>query len=228
MPNLAEDSDGRIRLLVDHLGEDLEPSILIGGWATHIRVGGEISKDIDLIVTDASRYLLSSVVENLTDNSVHQGRKYRGEVDGVHLDIYVPHESQLGARLRLKVEVLAKYVDTETAPPWMLLTIDAHFVTKLAALFDRHHSEKGAKDAREVLALLKVGVDPDVALAVLAEAGSGAPAEIPAYVDELFALVPRLVPLSKAEQKLVAGWKRDWVQSALIYVPAQEIGERRL
>lgn len=228
MPNLAEDPDGRIRLLVDHLGKDLEPSILIGGWATHIRVGGEISKGIDLIVTDGSRYLLSSVVENLTDNSVHQGRKYRGEVDGVHLDIYVPHESQLGARLRLKVEVLARHVDAETARPWMLLTIDAHFVTKLAALFDRHYSEKGSKDAREVLALLRLGVDPDVALAVLAEAGSGIPGGIPAYVDELFALIPKLVPLSKPEQKLVAAWKRDWVQAALAYVPAPEVPERRL
>lgn len=228
MPSLAEDPDGRIRLLVDHLGKDLEPSILIGGWATYIRVGGEISKDIDLIVTDRSRYLLSSVVENLTDNNVHQGRKYRGEVDGVHLDIYVPHESQLGARLRLKVEVLEKYVDIETAPPWMLLTIDAHFVTKLAALFDRHQSEKGAKDAREVLALLKLGVDPGVALTVLAESGSGTADDIPAYVDELFTLVPKLVRLSKQEQKLVAEWKRSWIQSALDYVRGPEMPERRL
>ncbi|MBC7763677.1 MAG: hypothetical protein H7201_18175 [Candidatus Saccharibacteria bacterium] len=40
---------GVIRALVDRLGHDLEPSILIGGWATFVRVGGEISLDIDLI-----------------------------------------------------------------------------------------------------------------------------------------------------------------------------------
>ena len=39
---------GVIRALVDRLGHDLEPSILIGGWATFVRVGGEISLDIDL------------------------------------------------------------------------------------------------------------------------------------------------------------------------------------
>ena len=37
-----------IRAPVDRLGPDLEPSILIGGWATFVRVGGEISLDIDL------------------------------------------------------------------------------------------------------------------------------------------------------------------------------------
>ena len=51
MPNLYEDDSGVIRALVDRLGHDLEPSILIGGWATFIRVGGEISLDIDLITS---------------------------------------------------------------------------------------------------------------------------------------------------------------------------------
>ena len=67
---LYEDQHGVIRTLVDRLGHDLEPSILIGGWATFVRVGGEISLDIDL-----------------------------------------PYESQLGGKLRLKVEVLAEYPD---------------------------------------------------------------------------------------------------------------------
>lgn len=43
--------EGRLRALLDSLGYDLEPSILIGGWATNARVGGEISHDIDLIIT---------------------------------------------------------------------------------------------------------------------------------------------------------------------------------
>lgn len=72
MPEPIDDSDEKIRRVLDNVGRDLDPSILIGGWATHIRVGGEISHDIDLIVTPSSRYLLDAVVENLTDNSVHQ------------------------------------------------------------------------------------------------------------------------------------------------------------
>lgn len=51
MPSLYEDEHGLIRALVDRLGHDLEPSILIGGWATFVRVGGEISLDIDLITS---------------------------------------------------------------------------------------------------------------------------------------------------------------------------------
>lgn len=97
-PNLYDDENGVIRALVDRLGHDLEPSILIGGWATFIRVGGEIS-----------------------------------------LDIYLPHESQLGAKLRLKVEVLAQYPDSVSFEKWTLLRVEAHIATKMAALLDRLH-----------------------------------------------------------------------------------------
>ena len=228
MPEPMNDSDETIRGVLGHVGRDLEPSILIGGWATYLRVGGEISHDIDLIVTPSSRYLLDSVVENLTDNSVHQTRKFRGEVEGVHLDIYVPHESRLGARLKLKVEALAEYVDADIAPPWLLLTIDAHFVTKLAALFDRFRSEKGTKDAREVLALLKESVDPDLALQILAEATAGPPQDIPGYVEEMFRLIPQLVKLSKADQKAMMQWRREWTQAALAYASPQTLSSRTL
>ena len=43
MTILGADDEGRLRALLDSLGYDLEPSILIGGWATNARVGGEIS-----------------------------------------------------------------------------------------------------------------------------------------------------------------------------------------
>lgn len=41
--------------VLDYLGRDLDPSILIGGWATQLRVGGEISHDIDLIIARPNR-----------------------------------------------------------------------------------------------------------------------------------------------------------------------------
>ncbi|REJ08038.1 hypothetical protein DY023_01880 [Microbacterium bovistercoris] len=203
--------------MLDYLGEELDPSILIGGWATHLRVGGEISYDIDFIVTTDSRHRIPQVLPDATDNTVHQGRKFTGELEGVHLDIYVPHESQLGMHLRLKVEVLAKYVDDKIAPPWLLLTIEAHAVTKLAALLDRPHSEKGAKDARELLALLKKGVDAEVALRILAEATAGSVADIPQYVVEMFRLIHDLAKPSKDDQKTLAALRRAWVQESLVY-----------
>ena len=65
MPNLYEDESGVIRALVDRLGQDLKPSILIGGWATFVRVGGEISLDIDLITSQTSRHKLEQLISGL-------------------------------------------------------------------------------------------------------------------------------------------------------------------
>lgn len=37
MADLPLDDEGHLRLVLDYLGEELEPSILIGGWATLTR-----------------------------------------------------------------------------------------------------------------------------------------------------------------------------------------------
>ena len=42
MAVISTDDANKLWTLLDHLGHDLEPSILIGGWATQFRVGGEI------------------------------------------------------------------------------------------------------------------------------------------------------------------------------------------
>jgi hypothetical protein len=72
VPNLYEDDKGVIRGLVDRLGHDLEPSILIGGWATFVRVGGEISLDIDLITSQDSRHKLEQLMTDLSPTNNHQ------------------------------------------------------------------------------------------------------------------------------------------------------------
>ena len=91
----------------------------------------------------------------------------------MHLDIYLPYESQLGSKLRLKVEVLAEYPDGLSFEKWTLLRLEAHIATKMAALLDRHFSEKGQKDAREILALLKLeGVNPTLAAEILHRASA--------------------------------------------------------
>ena len=181
MPSLYEDKDGVIRALVDRLGHDLEPSILIGGWATFVRVGGEISLDIDLITSQESRHKL----------------------DQLMTDIYLPFESQLGSKLRLKVEVLAEYPDELSFEKWTLLRLEAHISTKMAALLDRHFSEKGQKDAREILALLKLdGVDPSVAAGVPHRAPNADIQEPPAMIGEVFDLIGNITQVSKAGQKL--------------------------
>ena len=53
----------------------------------------------------------------------------------------------------------------------------------MAALLDRHFSEKGQKDAREILALLKLeGVDPAVAAEVLHRASTVTVQDLPAMI----------------------------------------------
>lgn len=212
MPSLYEDNNGVIRALVDRLGHDLEPSILIGGWATFIRVGGEISLDIDLITSQESRHKLEQLMTDLSPSHNHQGRKLRATIDNVHLDIYLPYESQLGDRLRLKVEVLAEYPDQLKFEKWTLLRLEAHIATKMAALLDRHFSEKGQKDAREVLALLKLeNVDPTVAAEILQRASTVSIEDLPAMVGKAFDLIRTIIPLSKIEQKLIAATKKSWI-----------------
>lgn len=212
MPNLYQDDNGVIRAVVDRLGYDLEPSILIGGWATFARVGGEISLDIDLITSQLSRHKLEQLMTDLSPSNNHQGRKLRATIDDVHLDIYLPFESQLGSKLRLKVEVLAEYRDELSFERWTLLRLEAHIGSKMAALLDRHFSEKGEKDAREILALLKLeGVDPVIAAEVLDRASTVDILNLPAMIGEAFDLIGAILPLSKADQKLVAWAKKSWV-----------------
>lgn len=217
MPSLYEDDNGVIRALVDRLGHDLEPSILIGGWATFVRIGGEISLDIDLITSQESRHKLEHLMTDLSTSNNHQGRKLRATIDDVHLDIYLPFESQLGGKLRLKVEVLAEYPDNLSFEKWTLLRLEAHIATKMAALLDRHFSEKGQKDAREILALLKLeGVEPAVAAEVLHRASTVAIEELPTMIGGAFDLISTIIPLSKADQKLTAAAKKSWVNELLL------------
>jgi hypothetical protein len=212
VPSLYEDENGAIRALVDRLGHDLEPSILIGGWATFIRVGGEISLDIDLITSHESRYKLEQLMTDLSPSNNHQGRKLRATINDVHLDIYLPYESQLGDKLRLKVEVLAEYPDELSFEKWTLLRLEAHIATKMAALLDRHFSEKGQKDAREILALLKLdGVDPAIAAEILHRASTVDIEELPTMMGQAFDLIGNIIKLSKTDQKLLAAAKKSWV-----------------
>jgi hypothetical protein len=212
VPSLFDDDDGAIRALVDRLGHDLEPSILIGGWATFVRIGGEISRDIDLITSQESRHKLAHLTSDLSPSNNHQGQNLRATIDNVHLDIYLPYESQLGVKLRLRVEVLAEYPDELSFEKWTLLRLEAHIATKMAALLDRHFSEKGQKDAREILSLLKLEVvDPRVAAEVFHRASTVDIHELPGMIGDAFDLIRKIIRLSKADQKLVASAKRSWV-----------------
>lgn len=216
MASLIEDPDGTLRTLVDHLGHDLEPSILIGGWATYLRVGGPMSHDIDLIIGDDTvRAKLENRLDELT-KTVHLSEKWSGEVDGVHLDIYLPYASQLGSRLRLRVEVLRNYVEPpwDSSQKWLMLTIEAHVISKMAALLDRSSTVKGEKDANEVLALLRVGVDPSIAVGILRDATAGPVEDIPNQIEDAFRLVAERANTNREDRKWLGQLRREWGDQA--------------
>ncbi|MDR2321072.1 MAG: nucleotidyl transferase AbiEii/AbiGii toxin family protein [Microbacterium sp.] len=216
MATITKDELGRLQLLVDSLGHDLEPSILIGGWATQLRVGGEVSKDIDLIINDPSlRTKLREVLDDYTENGHHSGgRKGRGTANGVHVDAYIPYESMLGDRLRLKVDVLSQHVEPERVKGWLMLTLEAHLATKFAALLDRADSEKGHKDAREIVRLFELGPSAADTVKVLREATATDPDTIQQHVSDVFDLVPDRAMLNKQARRTFAQLKRQWVEEA--------------
>lgn len=215
MPEIPLDDQGRIHELIDHLGHDLDPSILIGGWATYELVGGEISKDIDLIIfSDEVRAKIEARVSDLSKSHHQQGLKWRGIVDGIHIDIYLPYESQLGKKLRLRVEVLARHTEPGFHKGWKLLTIEAHTITKMAALLDRPESEKGTKDAGELLRLIKRGVNATIACIILTAATAGPVELIPGYIDTTFRLIAEKSGANKADRRTLDRLRREWGDAA--------------
>lgn len=222
---LGADDEGKLRAVLDSLGYDLEPSILIGGWATNARVGGEISHDIDLIITDQSlRQKLPERLTGYSENRLHSGgRKARGDVEGIHVDAYFPYESKLGARLLLDVGVLTNYVDPDfKVEGWLMLTLDAHIATKIAALLDRFATEKGKKDARELVALIDKGGDATRTVEVLVAATGGAVEDVPAHVKEMFDLLPKLAGLNQKDRRRYASLAREWIEEAELQAHARD------
>ena len=228
MAEIPIDNEGHLRLVLDYLGEELEPSILIGGWATVARVGGEISLDIDLIIGSPEvREKVWATLSEVSESNHLQGTKWRGSFEGVHVEVYIPHQSELGGRLRLKVEVLAEHAEPFGASGWRLLTVEAHTISKIAALLDRPDSEKGFKDAREVLRLLELGVSPTLATQILVSGSAIDSTELPDLVATAFDLLGPRSGANKAQREQIRRWKREWA-AAVTGLVGQSQRERPL
>ena len=111
-----------------------------------------MSHDVDLIVTRAELAQLGIMVDELSESHHLAGTKWRGTWRGIHMDLYAPYQSRLGANLQLRVEALAPYA--EVVEDRRLLSVPAHIATKVAALLDRPDSLPGRKDRQELLNLL--------------------------------------------------------------------------
>lgn len=192
------------------LHEDVPTAVVIGGWATWLRTRGLVSHDIDLIVTRAELAQIIAIADEISESRHLAGRKWRGTINEVHVDLYVPHQSRLGARLRLRIERLLPHV--EIVDGWTVLSRPAHFVTKMAALLDRPDSLPGQKDRRELLALLRTGLEADEVMTVLAETSEVEADELPGLVHETFTYLAE-DGMDKAERRRLRAAASSWVKA---------------
>ncbi len=123
-----------VQAVMQRFVRDFPDVVLIGGWATYIRTRIAKSHDIDIIVDHATLAKLGAKFQ-LSPSHHISGRKFELKVEGVGVDVYPVYQSKLGQRLQIPVEVLINH--TEKIDRTRVLTTEAQFVAKMAALLDR-------------------------------------------------------------------------------------------
>jgi hypothetical protein len=182
-------------------------AILIGGWASHFRVGTPRTHDVDLVLQPHELDMLAARWPMI--KTTHLGTTWRAEANGIHVDLYVPNQSTLGTRLQLPVSALPPHAVSLEGR--RVLDAPAHLATKLAALLDRPDTLPGEKDREEVWLLLRVEApDPGQIASVLA-ASSLRGSTLTAAVDEALGYL-RDLPLSRTE--------RAWLRTTSAHVGA--------
>jgi hypothetical protein len=146
------DQTAASRAVLDELLSLHPDAILIGGWGTWVRVGGQMSHDIDLIVTSAQRADIAEIAQDVSTSTHLAGKKWRATYRDIHVDMYELYNSRLGEALSLHVEELAPFA--ERVDDFTVLSLAAHIATKWAALLDRPDTLPGEKDRHELLNLL--------------------------------------------------------------------------
>ncbi|MGH8775174.1 MAG: hypothetical protein ACRDWI_08385 [Jiangellaceae bacterium] len=159
-----------------------------------------MSHDIDLIVNHTELAQITAVADEISESRHFAGRKWRGSINDIHIDLYLPHQSRLGARLKVRVEHLLPHV--ETIDGWTVLSRPAHFVTKLAALLDRPDTLPGQKDRRELLALLNTGIDQGDVIEILRDAADLAEIDLPDLIQEAFTYLAEDLDSKDARRRL--------------------------
>lgn len=201
----------RSRSVLHRVHDTVPGAVLIGGWATWVRTGGAMSHDIDLIVTHPQLATITTLVEEISESRHIAGRKWRGTIEGIHLDLYVPYESRLGQALQLRTELLID--QHEHVKDWVVLTPAAHLATKLAALLDRPDSIPGDKDRQEIIALLALEVDPTEAVRVVHDSSSRTPDEVDQHLTEAFQYLGDLT-LDQSQRRWLTRLAAEWAAAS--------------
>ena len=127
------------------------------------------------------------------------GQKFAIEVDGVGVDVYPVYQSKLGRRLQIPVEVLINH--TEKIDQTKVLTPEAQFVTKMAALLDRPDTLPGEKDRREMWELInsRQGLDFKAVAGILLRGGWESERQTE-LIDQTFDLLGETADLRKHDR----------------------------
>ncbi len=105
-PFYSSEQTEQSKAVLDDLLAAVPDAILIGGSGTWARVGGAMSHDVDLIVTRPELAQIGRTVDEISESRHLAGTRWWGTWRGIHLDLYAPHQSRLGANLQLRVEAL--------------------------------------------------------------------------------------------------------------------------
>ncbi|MHB8611724.1 MAG: hypothetical protein ACYDAL_04740 [Candidatus Dormibacteraceae bacterium] len=173
-------------------------AVLIGGWASYLRARVAKSHDIDIIVDHATLAKLGAKFQ-LSPSRHISGQKFAIEVEGVGVDVYPVYQSKLGRRLQIPVEVLIDH--TEKIDRTRVLTTEAQFVAKMAALLDRPDTLPGEKDRHEMWELISSspGFDFKAVTGILQRAGWEGKRETE-LLDQTFDLLRETANLSKQDR----------------------------
>jgi hypothetical protein len=206
-PFYSSEQTEQSKAVLDDLLAAVPGAILIGGWGTWARVGGAMSHDVDLIVTRNEIAEIGGLVDELSESGHLAGTKWRGTWRGVHVDLYAPYQSRLGANLQLRVEALATY--GEVVDGRRLLSVPAHIATKVAALLDRPDSLPGRKDRQELLSLLALPASTGTP-AVIEAASARTPNQVAALVDQTFVFLAGQSNLTRQDRARLRQMAQHW------------------
>ena len=202
------DQTERSRSVLDQLVALVPTATLIGGWGTWVRLYGQMSHDIDLIVSHDDLTLLRAQLGDFSTSDHVGGKKYRGDFNRIHVDLYVPHQSRLGNKLQLRVEDLTQ--DCESVNGYNVLSVEAHIATKFAALLDRPDSLPGEKDRYEIIGLMEsFAADPLKVRTIIERATSHTPTSLNDLMNDLAKYLLEYRPdvshggLSREQKKMI-------------------------
>ncbi len=195
---LTRPSEDHVQAVMRRFVREFPDAVLIGGWASYLRARVAKSHDIDIIVDHVTLGKLGAKFQLAPSRHI-SGQQFAFEIDGVGVDVYPVYQSKLGRRLQIPVEVLIDH--TEKIDRTRVLTAEAQFVAKMAALLDRPDTLPGDKDRHEMWQLINSGPGLDFkAIAGILLRGGWEGKRREGLLDQTFDLLGETADLNKQDR----------------------------